>query len=68
MEKISVLQVNKLYYPEIGGIEKTLQQISEGLQQEPDVELKVLVCQKKGKGQTDCVNGVTVHGIFELPE
>lgn len=61
MEKISVLQVNKLYYPEIGGIEKTLQQISEGLQQEPDVELKVLVCQKKGKGQTDCVNGVTVH-------
>jgi glycosyltransferase involved in cell wall biosynthesis len=61
MEKIRVLQVNKLYYPEIGGIEKTLQQISEGLQQEPDVDLKVLVCQKKGKGQTDCVNGVTVH-------
>ena len=31
MKKIKVLQVNKLYYPEVGGIEKTLQQISEGL-------------------------------------
>ena len=61
MEKIKVLQVNKLYYPEIGGIEKTLQQISEGLQQEPDIDIKVLVCQKKGRGQTDCVNGVKVH-------
>ena len=61
MEKIKVLQVNKLYYPEIGGIEKTLQQISEGLQQEPDIDIKVLVCQKKGRGQTDCVNDVKVH-------
>ena len=61
MEKIKVLQVNKLYYPEIGGIEKTLQQISEGLQQEPDIDIKVLVCRKKGRGQTDCVNGVKVH-------
>lgn len=61
MEKIKILQVNKLYYPEIGGIEKTLQQISEGLNKLPDVDLKVLVCQKKGKGQVDDVNGVEVH-------
>ena len=51
MEKIRVLQVNKLYYPEIGGIEKTLQQISEGLQQEPDVDLKVLSARKKEKAR-----------------
>lgn len=61
MGKIKILQVNKLYYPEIGGIEKTLQQISEGLSKDPEVDLKVLVCQKKGKGQADNVNGVEVH-------
>lgn len=61
MGKMKILQVNKLYYPEIGGIEKTLQQISEGLSKDPEVDLKVLVCQKKGKGQVDDVNGVEVH-------
>lgn len=61
MEKIKILQVNKLYYPEIGGIEKTLQQISEGLSKDPRVDLKVLVCQKKGKGQVEYVDGVEVH-------
>jgi rhamnosyl/mannosyltransferase len=61
MEKIRVLQVNKLYYPEIGGIEKTLQQISEGMNACEDVDLKVLVCRKKGKGMTETVNGVKVH-------
>lgn len=61
MEKMRILQVNKLYYPEIGGIEKTLQQISEGLNQCEDVKLKVLVCQRKGTGLTEFVNGVKVH-------
>lgn len=61
MGKMKILQVNKLYYPEIGGIEKTLQQISEGLNKDPEVDLKVLVCQKKGKGHIDDVNGVEVH-------
>jgi len=58
MKKIKVLQVNKLYYPEVGGIEKTLQLISEGLNKKTD--LKVLVCQKKGKGRSENVNGVQV--------
>lgn len=59
MEKMKILQVNKLYYPEVGGIEKTLQQISEGLNTTED--LKVLVCQKKGRGVVEKVNGVEVH-------
>lgn len=59
MEKIKVLQVNKLYYPEIGGIEKTLQQLSEGLSKQNDLE--VLVCQKKGRGLSECINGVRVY-------
>lgn len=61
MGKIKILQVNKLYYPEIGGIEKTLQQISEGLNALPETDLKVLVCQKKGRGRIESVNGVEVH-------
>lgn len=66
MKKLKVLQVNKLYYPEIGGIEKTLQQISEGLKGQLDVEVKVLVCQKKGRGKTEWVNGVEVHRAGSL--
>lgn len=58
---IKVLQVNKLYYPAIGGIEQTLQQISEGLNKRADIDLKVLVCQEKGKGKTETVNGVKVY-------
>lgn len=66
MGKIKILQINKLYYPEIGGIEKTLQQISEGLSKDPAVDLKVLVCQKKGKGKIDDVNGVEIHRAGSL--
>lgn len=58
MEKMKILQVSKLYYPEVGGIEKTLQQISEGLNDITD--LKVLVCQKKGRGCMENVNKVEI--------
>ena len=57
-KKIKVLQVNKLYYPERGGIEKVMQQIAEGLKDKVDME--VLVCQKKGQGAKDMVRGVPV--------
>lgn len=54
-----ILQVNKFYYPITGGIEKTVQQISEGLSKEHSV--KVLVCQPKGKGKFERINGVPVY-------
>ena len=41
-EKIKVLEVNKLYYPVTGGIERLVQQIAEGLNAKFDI--KVLVC------------------------
>lgn len=66
MEKVKILQVNKLYYPEIGGIEKTLQQLSEGLSEHREVDLKVLVCQKKGRGKVELINGVVVHRSASL--
>ena len=56
-----VLQVNKLYYPEIGGIEKVVQQIAEGLSKETDISVEVLACQRKGHGTVEKINGVTVH-------
>lgn len=71
MEKIKVLQVNKLYYPSVGGIERTVQHIAEGLKE--DVDMEVLVCQSKGKCADDSVNGVPVRRcgslgtLFSLP-
>ena len=47
-KKLRVLQVNKMYYPATGGVERLVQQIAEGLNERTD--MKVLVCRKKGKG------------------
>lgn len=64
---LKILQLNKLYYPYIGGVEHIIQQIAEGLNQ--ITEMKVLVCQDKGKGSSEQINGVSVTrtgslGIF----
>ena len=58
MDKIKVLQVNKLYTPHIGGIEKVVQDLAEGLRDKVDME--VLVCQNKGKPAVEYLNGVKV--------
>lgn len=71
MGKIKVLQVNKLYYPHTGGIEKVAQQLAEGLKDRTDME--VLVCTEKGKTIKEEVNGVQVTRagslgvLFSLP-
>lgn len=71
MSKIKVLQVNKLYYPSVGGIERTVQHIAEGLKEQ--VSMEVLVCQPKGRGTDEIVNGVPVRRcgsfgtLFSLP-
>lgn len=71
MKKIKILQVNKLYYPDIGGIERTVQHIAESLKER--TEMSVLVCQPKGKGKKDIINGISVHRcssfgtFFSLP-
>ena len=58
MRKISVLQVNKFYYPHTGGIEKVVQQLAEGLNDKTNMD--VLVCMEKGKTKTEIINGVKV--------
>lgn len=58
MDKIKVLQVNKLYAPHTGGVEKVVRDIAEGLRDR--VDMKVLVCRDKGKTSVEFVNGVEV--------
>lgn len=62
--KIRVLQVNKLYFPVTGGIERVVQQLAEGLSDETDT--KVLVCQEKGKTIVESVNGVEITRASSL--
>ena len=74
---MKILQVNKLYYPWVGGVEKIVQEIAEGLNTQIDVSypresaltVEVLCCQPKGKRKIEEVNGVKVYrsssfGIF----
>ena len=53
-----ILQVNKLYYPWIGGVETIAQDIAEGLHNAEGVTFTNLVCQPKGRRHCDLVNGV----------
>ena len=62
--KLHILQVNKAYYPHIGGIESLVRTFSRELQKR--AEVKVLVCQEKGKGEDRVVEGVPVHYASSL--
>lgn len=53
-----ILQINKFYYPKIGGIERIVQQIAEGLNKESGFQIDVLCCDKKE--ELEEVNGVRV--------
>lgn len=55
-----ILEVNKFYPPHIGGIETVVAQRAKYLCQFPDTEIKVLVCQEKGRGKTEIINGVEI--------
>ncbi|MBR1527877.1 MAG: glycosyltransferase [Oscillospiraceae bacterium] len=55
-----ILEVNKFYPPHIGGIETVVAQRAKYLRQFPDTQVKVLVCQEKGRGKTEIINGVEI--------
>lgn len=57
---LHILEVNKFYPPHIGGIETVVAQRAKYLSRFPDTEVKVLVCQEKGRGVTEYLNGVEV--------
>ena len=62
-KRLKVLQVNKLYYPAIGGIERVVQQIAEGLSDK--VDMNVLVCSDTIHYKKEILNGVN---IIRLPK
>ena len=66
---MKIFQVNKLYFPWIGGMEKIVQQIAEGLNGKNEIEIEVLCCSQKGERKIEEINGVKViraqsFGIF----
>lgn len=63
-DKIRILQVNKLYYPVTGGIERVVQQLAEGFS--GDTDTKVLVCRQRGKTVIEDINGVEVTRASSL--
>ncbi len=59
-DKIRVLQVNKAYYPHIGGIESLVRTYTQEFSKYPDIEMKVLVCMDKGKTKREFIDGAEV--------
>lgn len=62
MEKLKVLQLNKYYYPHIGGIERVVQQVAEGLADK--TEMTVLVSAEDRQYHEEDVSGAK---LIRLP-
>ena len=60
---MKILQVNKLYFPWVGGMEKIVQQVAEGLNNRDGLEIEVLCCQPKGKKREEGITGVKLGKI-----
>lgn len=65
-KRTKILLVNKLYRPWIGGVEKVVQDIAEGLNGRGDIEVSVIVAASRGRGAADEINGVTVYRASSL--
>ena len=64
-----ILEVNKFYAPHIGGIETLVQQRAEYFAQQPDTEVRVLVCQDhRGRAEHKRINGAASIGAASLQE
>ncbi len=59
-KKLRILQINKAYFPHIGGIETLVRTYARALSQRDDAEMQVLVCQEKGKTLCETIEGVPV--------
>ena len=68
-EPLKILQVTKLYTPWIGGVERIVQELSEGLRNDSRFDVRVLCVASRGAGSSQIINGVPVRrsasfGIF----
>jgi len=55
---MKILQISKLYYPWIGGMERIVQNVAEGLRHR--VDMKVLACQSRGRSSVERINDVEI--------
>lgn len=58
---MKILQVNKLYFPSIGGIETVTKDFAEYFNGRDDIEVNNLVCRLSGERCAENINGVTTH-------
>ena len=66
-KKLRILEVNKAYYPHVGGIETLVRLYSEELSRSYDADVKVLVCRDdRGKTVKQRINGVEVTRAASL--
>jgi len=63
---MKILQISKLYFPWIGGVETVVQQIAEGLDNKNDLKMEVLCCLDKGERKTEEINKVKVWRASSL--
>lgn len=59
-DSLHILEVNKFYPPHIGGIETLIAQRVQYFSGRPDVEVKALVCQERGKGTVETLHGAEI--------
>ncbi|MGE5426218.1 MAG: glycosyltransferase [Bacillota bacterium] len=62
---MKILQINKLYFPTIGGIETIVKIIAENLNDDGK-SVDVLACQPKGKRRIEKINGVMTYKAASL--
>lgn len=62
---MDILQLNKFYYPEIGGIEQVVRALAEGMSQRGHTS-RVLVSTPQGQGSHDSIAGVPVTRTSSL--
>jgi glycosyltransferase involved in cell wall biosynthesis len=62
---MDILQLNKFYHPEIGGIEEVVRAIAEGMHRRGH-ECRVLVSKPSSRGSQDVVDGVPVTRTTSL--
>lgn len=66
-KKLRILEVNKAYYPHVGGIETLVRFYSEELVRNYDADVKVLVCRDdRGKTVRQRINGIEVTRAASL--
>lgn len=64
---MNVLQVSKYYYPTLGGIERVVQTLAEGLNR-PERTMRVLAAASDGRGSLETIHGVRTRKVTTLGE